>query len=232
MPAQLGIAVYRAAARVAQPPFVDGMLARAALDRGDLAHAQRYAQRLPASAKRDDLLAEIAQARGDDAAAQHYFVRAGDIEAIDRAVSALRMHDPQKAYGLESALKDRLAQSGTHPDAVAEAYWRLGRIAWQESKRELGMQQYMQAIALSPLSEKYLISGGFAAYDLHDDDAALRYFARALSVDPASADADAGAGMALLAQGDRAGAVRYEQRARSANPRSHALHTLDRQLSE
>lgn len=230
--ATIGSAIYRAAARVAQPPFVDGMLARAALDRGNLQQARQYAQRLPDSSKRDDLLGRIAQAQGDDAAAQHYFARAGDIEAIDREVDALTNRDPAAAYRLEEQLKDRLEQSGTHPDAVAEAYWRMGELASWQSNHRLGMQHFRTAVALSPLSEKYLVAAGFEAYNLRDDAGALRYFARALNVDPASADAYAGAGMALLREGDRAGALRYAQRARAAGPHSHALLTLEKQLHE
>jgi tetratricopeptide (TPR) repeat protein len=234
LPAQLhpqsGVAIYRAIASIAPAPYVDGMLASAALDRGDLSQAQTYAQRLPDSARRDRLLALVAQARGDDKAAQQYFVRAGDIEAIDRAVEAMQYRDPAGAYALEFALKQRLEQSGTHPDAVAEAYWRLGTLAWAQSKRGLAMQNYLQAIALSPLSEKYLISAGFAQYELHDYAAAQRYFTRVLSVNPASAEAYAGAGMVALREGDRARAQFFAQRARRSNPRSHPLLTLESML--
>lgn len=227
---QLGAAIYRGIARIAQAPYVDAMLARAAFDRGDLARAQRYAQRLPDSAKRDDILGEIAQARGDDRAAQRYFVGAGDIEAIDRAVDALTARDPASAYSLEYAFLHRLEQSGTHPDAVAEAYWRLGELAWRESKRTLALQDYRRAIALSPLSEKYLLSAGFGAYQMRDDAAAQRYFSRVLGANPASADGYAGAGMVALRAGNRAGALLYAQRARASNPHSHALATLESQL--
>jgi tetratricopeptide (TPR) repeat protein len=230
VPLRLGAAIYRTAARVARPPFVIGMLARASLNSGDLTHAQTYAQALPDSAWRDELLGQIARAGGDRAAAQQYFLRAGDIEAIDRAVDALARRDPAAAYRLESQLKDRLQQSGTHPDAVAEAYWRMGELASWQSNQRLGMHNFRQAVMLSPLSEKYLVSAGFEAYDVRDDAAALRYFSRALSVDPASADAYAGAGMALLRQGDRAGAIRYAQRARATKRYSHALITLETQL--
>jgi tetratricopeptide (TPR) repeat protein len=230
--AQIGVAIYRHIARIADAPYVDAMLARAALDRGDAAQAQAYAARLPQSTRRDHLLALAAQTRGDDAAAQRYFLRAGDIEAIDRAVDALQQRDPARAYDLELALAQRLQQSGTHPDAVAEAYWRLGTLAWMQSKRALAMRNYEQAIALSPLSEKYLISAGFSEYELHDYAAAQRYFARVLAVNPASADADAGMGMAALRQGDRARAQLYAQRARHADPRSHPLLTLESLLGE
>lgn len=232
LPAQLGVAIYRGAARVAQPSFVNSMLARAALDRGDLAGAQTYAQRLPDSPRRDDLLGEIAASRDDASTAQQYFIRAGDIEAIDRLVTAIASRDPAQAYRLEDGLRTRLEQSGTHPDAVAEAYWRMGELASWQSNHRLGMRNFRHAVALSPLSEKYLISAGFEAYNVRDDQAALRYFSRALSVDPASADAYAGAGMALLRQGDRAGAVRYAQRASATKRPSHALLTLEKQLHE
>jgi tetratricopeptide (TPR) repeat protein len=227
LPVQLGVAVYRGIGRIAQAPYVDAMLARAALDRGDLSRAAQYAQRLPDSARRDHLLALIAQARGDRREAQKYFVRAGDIEAIDRAVDGLQHNDPAYAYALEAGLKDRLEQSGTHPDAVAEAYWRLGTLAWTQRKHALAMQNYARAIELSPLSEKYLLSAGFAAYDLHDDAMAKIYFARVLRLNPASADAYAGAGMIALREGNRARAQAYAQRARRSDPNSHPLHTLE-----
>ncbi|HKU68335.1 MAG TPA: hypothetical protein VJP85_11220 [Candidatus Baltobacteraceae bacterium] len=232
VPARLGVAIYRRIERVSDAPYVDGMLARAALDRGDLAQAQQYAQRLPDSAKRNHLLAQVYQARGDDRSAQQYFVRAGDIEAIDRAVDSLEHRDPAYAYTLEFELKARLEQSGTHPDAVAEAYWRLGTLAWAQHKRGLAMQQYAQAITLSPLSEKYLLSAGFAAYELHADAAAQSYFARVLGVNPASADAYAGAGMVALRAGDRSRAQFYAQRARRSDPRSHPLQTLESLLRQ
>lgn len=230
--AGFGVAIYKAVARVAQAPYVDGMLARAALDSGNLAQAQEYAERLPDSAKRSDVLGEIAQARGDERAARRYFVRAGDIEAVGRAVDALAPANPAAAYDLERGLTQRLEKSGTHPDAVAEAYWRMGQLAWQESKRQLGMHDYMQAVTISPLSEKYLISAGFAAYELQNDDAAQQYFQRVIGVNPASADAYAGAGMIALRRGDRARAAQLAGRARAIDPHAHALLTLDKQLHE
>lgn len=227
---QLGVSIYRAVARIAQAPYVDGMLARAALDRGDAAHAQQYALLLPPSGTRDDLLGFAAQARGDDRAALQYFVSAGDIEAIDSAVDRLQYRDPAYAYRLESGLKQRLEQSGTHPDAVAEAYWQLGRLAWMQSQRKLAMHNYERAIALSPLSEKFLLSGGFSAYEMHQYPLAQSYFQRVLSVNPASPDAYAGAGMVAFRMGDRARARYYAQRARAINPRSHPLLSLESML--
>jgi Tfp pilus assembly protein PilF len=232
LPLQLGTAIYRAIASITSAPYAGMMLSRAALQRGDLAQAQEYAQRLPPSVRKDDLLAQIAQARGDDSSARRYFVRAGDIEAITRAVNVLAEHDPASAYALEDALRVRLQRSGTHPDAVAEAYWRLGQLAWQESKRGLAMEDYMQAVALSPLSEKYLLAAGFAAYDARDDASAQAYFARILSFNPASADAYAGAGLVALRAGDLTRARLDASRARAIDARARVLRTLESKLRE
>lgn len=230
--ARIGVAIYRAAAHVAQAPFVDAMLARAALDRGDLDAAARYTERLPQSGRRDDLLGRIAQSRGRWDAAEREFVRAGDIEAIDAAVRRDADRDPARAYALEDALRARLQQSGTHPDAVAESFWQLGVLAWKQSKRALAMKNYRQAVTLSPLSEKYLLSAGFAEYELRDDAAAQRYFMRVLGVNPASANAYAGAGMVALRDGDRESAERYARRARASDPHAGALATLEAQLRQ
>jgi tetratricopeptide (TPR) repeat protein len=230
LPLRFGTAIYGVIAGAAPAPYAESMLARAALQRGDLTQAQQYAQRLPPSITRDDLLARIAQTRGDEQSARDYFVRAGDIEAITRAVDALAPSRPAAAYALEDSLRLRLERSGTHPDAVAETYWRLGQLAWQESNRTLAMENYVQAVTLSPLSEKFLLAAGFAAYDMHEDATAQSYFARALSTDPASADGYAGAGLVALNEGDTQRARAYAARARSADPSSHALHTLENKL--
>jgi Tfp pilus assembly protein PilF len=228
---ELGARIYHAVLRIAPAPYAYAMLARAALSANNPGEALTYARALPNSARRDDLLGEIARANGDHTGAQRYFVRAGDLQAVSREVDVLARRDPAAAYALESALKTRLEADGTHPDAVAEAYWQLGVLAWRLSKRELGMQNYRQAVALSPLTEKYLLSAAFAAYDLHDDASSQKLFARVLNVDPASADAYAGSGLVAVRQGHRAQAQRYAQRATAINPHSQALETLNVQVA-
>ncbi len=223
--------IYRRIARISRAPYADSMLARAALDRGDISAARRYAERLPESATRDDLLGSISLARGDVRAARQYYVRAGDVEAIARVVDALGKSDPASAYALELALIRRLQQTGTHPDAVAEGYWQLGVLASREAKPKVSLRDYETAVALSPLSEKYSLSAGYAAYDMGAYAAALRHFARVLSVDPASADAYAGEGMVAFHEGDRARAAQFAQRARSIDPHAHSLATLQSYLN-
>lgn len=225
-----GVAIYSVLERAAPAPFALSMLSRAALDRGDLPAAKAYAKRLPVSPWRSDLLGRIAQAGGDDADAQRYFLNAGDIFAIGDRIDALAPHDPRAAYDLQLKLKDRLERSGTHPDLVAEAYWRLGVLSSRLAQPARALSEYRRAVDLSPLSAKYLISAGFQAYDLQMNAAAQRYFSRAISADPCSADALAGAGMVALRNGRRGAAQAYAARSGACDPASHALATLRNQL--
>lgn len=230
----IGVAIYGVIDRVAPAPYVNAMLATQALNARRLQLAQAYAVRLPASPQREELLGRIAQARGDEAAAQRHFLAAPDLFAIDQRVDRLARTDPVAAYNLEMRLKQRLERLPTHPDAVAEAYWRLGQLATVRAARvpherwlERGMRDYLQAVALSPLTEKYLLAAGSQALNLHNAHGARRFFRRAIDVDPASADAYAGLGIADFRLGDRAAAKRDAARSRAFDPNSGALATLD-----
>ena len=226
----LGVRVYRTLAREAPAPYVFEMLARAALARGDLRAAQRDALALPVSAKRSDLLGDIALARGDRRAALHLFINADDIFAIARQVDTLAARDPAAAFRLEMQLKDHLERTATHPDALADSYWRLGTLSAAQGKSAQAMREFAHAAALSPLSGKYLLAAGFQAYDLRQAARARAYFLHALAADPASADALAGAGLAALQAGNRAGARSFAARARAIDPQDVPLRTLDRLL--
>jgi len=230
LPREAGVAVYRQLVPLGPAPYVDDMLARAALDSGELKRAERYARLLPASPERSELFARIAQRCGDEAAAQLWYVRAGDVAAVNADVARMAVHDPRAAYGLEAQLNRRLRQGGTHPDGVAESYWQLGVLAARAQMPHLAMANYRSAIQLSPLSGKYLNAAGFQAYDLNAFEESRRDFNRAIEVDPASADAYAGAGLVALAQGDRAAALRYAGKSHALDPNSAALQTLDSKL--
>ena len=225
--ADLGVRIYAAIARIAPAPYAFAMLARAQLDRGDLAQAQRYAAALSPSARRSDLLGRIASRRGDHALAQRYFIAADDVFAIRAEVKALTASDPAAAYRVEQMFVRRLERTATHPDALADAYWRLGDLASKLAHPRLAMAHFRSAVALSPLSAKYLMAAGFQAYDLREDAAARSYFQRAIAVDPGNADAYAGAGMEALRFGDRSAALRYAARSREYGPHSHPLRTLE-----
>jgi tetratricopeptide (TPR) repeat protein len=235
IPAAWGASAYAAIENIAPAPYVAAMLATAALDRNDLKLAQSYARRLPESPPRAELLGRIARTRGNQAEAYRYFVDANDVFAIRGEVNRLAAHDLPGAYELELRLKDRLERTATHPDALADAYWGLGRLATQRGYTdpahrrgwfEEGMRDYDAAAKLAPLAERYLIAAGSQELNLDEPARAHVFFKRAIDGNPASADAYAGLGVADFRLGDLASARQDERLSRSYNPQSHFLHTL------
>ncbi|MGZ3574022.1 MAG: tetratricopeptide repeat protein [Vulcanimicrobiaceae bacterium] len=235
----MGVRIYTTIEWIAPAAYVEGMLTRAAFTRGDLDEAKRHALRLPESGLRDESLGRVAQAHGNERAAQRYYLASGDFFAIQDDVDRLSTRDPAAAYELELALKNRLQALKTHPDAVAETYWHLGQLATLRAVSEprtstrwlaTGMHDYRRAVALAPLSEKYLLAAGSQALTLGDLTAARRYFARTLDVDPASADAYAGLGVVALRLGDRETARMQAARSRAIDPNSSLLHALETAL--
>ncbi len=244
LPARLhpdaGVTVYRAIERIAPAPFVEGMLARAAFASGHFDEARRQAARLPNSSMREEFLGRIAQAQGNDAAAQAHFLAGADFFAIQDDIDRLAARSPVAAYALQLKLKNRLEALKTHPDAVAESYWHLGQLSTSRADRapaatraqlmRAGMRDYRTAVALAPLSEKYLLAAGTQELSIGETPGARGYFARMLDVNPASADAYAGLGLVALKQGHRASAQRYAERSASIDPNGGLLHALQAAL--
>lgn len=242
VPPAFGLAVYHGLDRVAPAPFVESTLAAHALADGDLDAAAHYALRLPASPTRDELLARTAQARGETTLALEYYLAAPDVDAVQVATNDLARGDPAAAYELERHLKDRLALLTTHPDAEAEAYWNLGelanRVSWRyavgsairQDWTRRGYADFDSAVALAPLSERYVIADANQAMMLGDVARAGDLFQRAADNDPESANAIAGLGVAAYARGDRAQARAYLRRARALDPQSAMVRQLERSL--
>ncbi len=235
-----GVRVYNAIERVAPAPYVEAMLARAALDRGDLQLAKAHIERMPDSIVRSEYAGRIAAARGDRSAALAEYLKADDVGALAADVDRLRSQGKiADAYALELRVRNRLEQATTHPDALAEADWSLGRLAStfgyeQPSLRQRwwadGMRYYRQALALAPLSEKYLLAAASQAFLQADFKTAKRYFQRAIDVDPASADAYAGLGLLALRAHDEPRARAYAARSRAINAQSGFLKRLESEL--
>ncbi|HEX3672484.1 MAG TPA: tetratricopeptide repeat protein [Candidatus Cybelea sp.] len=242
VPVAFGLSVYRALDRIAPAAYVETSLAREAIARGDADAAQRYAVKLPASPVRDELLARVALARGQDLLASEYFLAAPDPKAVSDRARALALHDPASGYALERLLEIRLERAGTHPDAVAEAYWQMGRLANRTAWREvsgsalqrkwlaIALRDFYAAVALAPLSERYLVEAANQADLLGDRARAQSLFARAVDIDPRSADAIAGLGVIAWESGDRRAATDYLTRARTVDPNALMVRALERDL--
>ena len=201
--------------------------------------AERDAAGLPASRDRLVLEGGIAEARGDSNAAVRAYLQADDLSGlehhIDELVTAGRVVE---AVALERVLIARLAADRTQVDALAQAYFDLGRSeetrAYQipvgQSERHAhevaAGDAYAHALALAPLEERYLLAFGNQQLNLADLPAAERTFERARDVDPTSAEPLAGLGDVAFRQGDAAGARSYLARARALDPGSAAVRTL------
>jgi tetratricopeptide (TPR) repeat protein len=186
-----GVAIYGALARIAPAPYVRDMLARAAYARREYGQAAAQAERIPQTAQREEWLGRIAVARGNVAAARAHFLNAGDDAAISVQAVELARTDLPAAIALESALRARLQRASVHPDAVAEASWRLGTFYAQAGRRTRALEEYRRATAISPLNVKYLLAAGTQAYELHLRSEARSDFQRAVNADPSAADARA-----------------------------------------
>jgi hypothetical protein len=242
IPAGFGVSVYRLLDRIAPAPYVEATLAQEAIGRGDADAAERYAVRLPASPVRDELLAHIALLRGQTVLAREYFLAAPDPAAIDASAESLAVRNPAAAYALEGLLQTRLRRSATHPDAVAQARWQMGRFANRQAWRQIpgsaaqrawlmrALGDFEAAVSLAPLSERYVVEAANQA-DLLDERArAEQLFAHAAAIDPGSADAIAGLGVVAWQNGDRAAAEAYLARAQRLDVQSLMVRALKRDL--
>lgn len=216
------------------------MLATNALRENRMDDAQRFASRMPASAARSEIEARLAMARGDRGTAIQKFVEADDVDALTSESARLAaLREFQAAFDLEKRIGARLSASGTHPDAVAESYWRSGTLAERlaavqkpsaDRWMHTALRYYNDAHSLAPFSEKYLLAAGTQALRLHDARLAKTYFQNTLTIDPESADAFAGLGIVAFDRGDRAAAAAYLARARAINPKSEMLPELSRRF--
>ncbi|HEY0383339.1 MAG TPA: O-antigen ligase family protein [Candidatus Elarobacter sp.] len=231
LPPKLGTHVYEALERVAPLPFVEAMLTDDALLRGDLNAAAAHAARMPAGTLRDEDQARIALARGRHDEAIRRFLEAGDDAALQADVRQLiEGGHAREAYALEDRVRRRLVESKTRPNAVADSWWRLGRLAVRMQDVDEADRDYARARALAPLNTKYIIESGTLALQRRQPDAARALFARAAEIDPASTDAVAGMGLAALDAGDRAEAERLLARALRLSARSALELRLQRRL--
>ncbi len=238
--APVGVRIYAAIEKFAPAPYVEAMLTRAALDRGDLVQAKVHLERMPISVMSSEYSGQLALAHGDQSAALQEFLSADDVGALHADVHRLLSADETaNAYALELRIRDRLQQAATHPDALAESYWTLGQLATtlgyeQPPNRPtwwpVGMHYYRQALALAPLSEKYLLAAASQAVLTANLATARSYFRRAIDVDPASADAYAGLGLVAIQAHDLAKARVYAARSRAIDPHAAYLERLDAAL--
>jgi hypothetical protein len=194
VPMPAALRVYRALDRIAPAEYVETTLASYELRRGDLRAATQYAVRLAPIAVRNELLGRIALRQGDRVLAREYFFAAPDFAALEREAQRIGRADPRQAYVFERSVRDRFAALQTHPDAVAEASWRMSGFAARAATRGADRRAWLRrslrdaaaAVRLAPLNVTYLIAAAKAEVALGDKRAARRYDRRIRSVDPSA----------------------------------------------
>jgi O-antigen ligase/tetratricopeptide (TPR) repeat protein len=227
----LGTALYRTIERVAPLPFVEATLADAALRDGDLDAASAHAARLPEGTVRSAALARIAQARGKTGEATALYLDAGDDRALQRYVDRLSADGRYRAaYDFEARVLDRLAAAPTRPNAAADGWWRLGRLAVRLHRPREAKADFARADAVAPLNTKYLIDAATLALEERDWPTAATLFAKTRQIDPGSAAATAGLGLASLRRGDVAQARRLSEAASAIDARTPLAKRLKVEL--
>jgi len=244
LPADMDDRIFGANGARAPTSALRLLLARQALADHNYALAELRLRNVPPGRDRAQLSGMLAEARGDHADAIHDYLVAGDSAGLEREEGRVTASgDTAGAVLLQRQIVASLLGDRTQPDALAEAWWRLGlaeqldgymhypissRRPWQ--LRAMGA--YEKAVALAPLSERYLVAAGAQELNLDDFAAAQRYFERARDVDPTSAQAWVGLAQVALRRGDRAAARAYAARAERIDPQAPAVHRLEYTLRQ
>jgi tetratricopeptide (TPR) repeat protein len=219
------------------------LLARRALEDGNVSLAAGRIALLPPSRDRSALAGGLAQARGDAPAAARAYLAAGDLAGVERLVAGAEQRgDADGALALQNQAVQRLRDDRTQSDTLAEAYYRLGILEEEAAGRfplgtpmrrehELRSQAaYNAALVLAPLSQRYLVAAGSQELNLGDLAGAMRHYQRARNLDPISAVAVVGLGEVALRRGDAAAAGTWLDRARALAPADPAVLRLAQEL--
>jgi tetratricopeptide (TPR) repeat protein len=146
------------------------------------------------------------------------------------------------ALALQHAAVARLQTDPTQADALARAYFDLGRLEETEAYRSwvgsaarnrheaLAGEAYARAVALAPLEERYAIGYGNQLLNLARLGDAASAFARARDADPTSPEPLVGLGEVAHRRGDDRSARADLERARSLDAGDPAVLRLAHEL--
>jgi len=206
-------------------------LARRALDDGELALATRRVAQLPSSLERDALRGRLEERAGNGSAATADFLAAGDRDGVERRAQSLaHAGRSAEALQLERQLATRLDDDPGQVDALADTWLSIGRLEQARGAAQRSADAYARAVALAPLSERYLLPAGTQALNLGDFELAERYFTQAREADPSAAEAYAGLGEVALRRGERAQASAELSRAQRLGPQLPSVRRLAHEL--
>ncbi len=227
-----------------EPEELRRVLGVHALERGDLARAERFAESLHAGPDRSALEGAIAQARGDDAHAIADYLAAGDLVRLEAFIDAIAARGQSaRALALQARTIATLQSAGAQNDTLAEAYYRdalllqahayaIGPAAPAGHAFEVRSQAaYARAAALAPLEERYLIALGNQDLNLERLDAARATFEHLRELHPTSVEALTGLADAAIRAHDPAAAAGYLDAAERLAPGSPDVARMRARLS-
>jgi tetratricopeptide (TPR) repeat protein len=178
------------------------LVARKALAENDLPATRRALQRLAPNSDRDSLKGELAERENDMHAALSAYFAAGDVVGLARVTTHMQASgDIQGALALQELIVGRIEEETTQPEALADAWLRLGQLydvmGWSKPGKRAAyarraMDAYERAVALAPYSQTYLLNAGYEALYLGNFKRSEALFSRACETDPKSTDARAG----------------------------------------
>jgi len=226
-----------------EPEELRRVLGAAALARGDIARAARFAQSLHAGPDRSALEGAIAQRRGDDSGAIADYLAAGDLVRLEALIDATAARgDDARALQLQAVTIAALEKSGAQNDTIAEAYYRQGLLL-QASAYKTGVASpaghafevrsqaaYARASSLAPLEARYLIALGNQDLNVGQLADAVLVFTRLQEHDPTSLEALTGLADWGIRAHDLGSAKRYLDAAERLAPQSPDVARLRARL--
>jgi tetratricopeptide (TPR) repeat protein len=243
VPEGLARRVERVDVRWPMPQALVLVLARRALEEGDLERADAALARLDPSSDKLALEGDVAEARGDGAAADRAYLAAGDLEDVEARVDMLRRaRENEEALTLQYALVAELQHDPTQRDTLAQAYYFLGQLEQEAAYRyhsytaSLATHQeragvaYKHALEIAPGEERYLLAYANQLLNLERFPEARAEFLKARDVDVTLPEPLTGLGETALRLGDRSAALGYLARARKLNPANDAVVRLAHEL--
>jgi len=235
--------VERVDLRWPMPQALVEVLARRALDEGDLERAAAAISRLDSSGDKLALEGRLAAARGDSAAADAAYLAADDLEDVEAQVGILRgAARYEQALRLQYALVAHLGNDRTERDTLAQAYYLLGQLEEDAAYRfglytasrtmheERAGEAYLHALEIAPEEERYLLAYANQLLNLERFADARTEFLKAREADVTRPEPLAGLGETAYRLGDRATALGYLARAQKIDPRNDAVVRLAREL--
>ena len=128
-------------------------------------------------------------------------------------LGALTWHQARAYQNAETLWRDTAAKN---PDSWL-AHSNLGRILKNQGRLDEALEQYKEALRISPSDVDSMVSAGNALFGKGQYDEAMSYYARALQINPANPEAHVNMAVILAKRGSIDEAMEHDRQAIAAN---------------